>query len=81
MAEGSDRGSRSAERTTCGTEAAQGSSAIGGDSDIIVCMAGGIAHAFYGAIPPHITEEVWRILDDRLKETVQRFMERFGVVV
>ncbi len=53
---------------------------IGGDSDTIACMAGGIDHAFYGAIPPHITEEVWRRLDDRLTGIVQRFMERFEVV-
>ncbi len=41
-------------------------------------MAGEIAHAFYRDIPPHITEEVWRVLDDRLKGIVQRFTERFG---
>ena len=54
---------------------------IGGDSDTIACMGGGIAHAFYKAIPPQITEEVLKVLDDRLKGITQKFMGRYGVMV
>jgi len=30
---------------------------IGGDSDTIACIAGGIAQAYYGEIPGHIVDK------------------------
>jgi ADP-ribosylglycohydrolase len=51
---------------------------LGGDSDTIACMAGGIAQAYYGGVPAAIEEQVFTILDDRLARVVQRFRERFG---
>ncbi len=50
---------------------------IGGDSDTIACIAGGIAHAFYREIPPHIIEKVFEILDDRLRSITEQFMEQY----
>lgn len=50
---------------------------IGGDSDTIGCITGGIAQGFYGGVPAHITEPVMERLDQRLSETVREFMERF----
>ena len=35
---------------------------LGGDSDTLACITGGIAHAFYGGLPEHISETVYRIL-------------------
>lgn len=40
---------------------------IGGDSDTIACIAGGIAEAFYGVLPENIMRGVLLILDDRLR--------------
>ena len=51
---------------------------IGGDSDTIACMAGGIAHAFYGEVPDAIQQEVYARLDEPLREIVFRFCEKFG---
>lgn len=51
---------------------------IGGDSDTIACMAGGIAEAFYGPVPKGIEEEVLARLDERLSLVVIEFAQRFG---
>ena len=50
---------------------------IGGDSDTIACMAGGIAQAYYKLIPAEITEKVYAILDERLRGIVFEFLERY----
>ena len=46
---------------------------IGGDSDTIACMAGGIAQAFYKAIPQFIKSKVNQVLDERLNGVVREF--------
>ncbi len=51
---------------------------IGGDSDTIACMAGGIAHAFYGAVPENIKREMYARLDEPLIEITFQFCEKFG---
>jgi len=50
---------------------------LGGDADTLACITGGIAQAFYGSVPPHIQEMVYRILDTRLGNITKAFMERF----
>ena len=50
---------------------------IGGDSDTIACITGGIAQAFYGGVPDEIREKVLRILDARLSEVVHQFMDKY----
>ena len=50
---------------------------IGGDSDTIACMAGGIAHAFYGPLPDHIKREMYARLDEPLTEVVFHFCEKY----
>lgn len=50
---------------------------IGGDSDTIACITGGIAHAFYGGVPEHIERGVMARLDDGLAGVVDEFMRRF----
>ena len=37
---------------------------IGGDSDTIACMAGGIAQAYYGGVPEGIAGRVYEALDE-----------------
>lgn len=45
---------------------------IGGDSDTIACIAGGIAEAFYG-LPVDLQEEAMDRLDGELRAQVRRF--------
>jgi ADP-ribosylglycohydrolase len=50
---------------------------IGGDSDTIACMAGGIAQAFYGGIPQEIEDKVRSVLAQRLNKVLAEFMARY----
>ncbi len=52
---------------------------IGGDSDTIACITGGIAHAYYGPIPEIIKKECFSRLDKNLKAITIEFMNRFSV--
>src|SRR3954464_4694928 len=51
---------------------------LGGDSDTLACMAGGIAQAFYGGVPGAIALRVHEILDDHLGGMTREFAETFG---
>jgi ADP-ribosylglycohydrolase len=46
---------------------------LGGDSDTIACMAGGIAEAYYGGVPAEIVTRARSILDERLNRIVEKF--------
>jgi ADP-ribosylglycohydrolase len=46
---------------------------LGGDSDTLACMAGGIAQAYYRAIPDYIIKEVKNRLDRELLKVVEQF--------
>jgi ADP-ribosylglycohydrolase len=50
---------------------------LGGDSDTLACITGGIAQAFYGGVPEFIQTNVYAVLDDRLGTITKKFMERF----
>ncbi|MEW6117161.1 MAG: ADP-ribosylglycohydrolase family protein [Nitrospirota bacterium] len=52
---------------------------IGGDSDTIACITGGIAQAYYKIIPQHIIEKVRDILTPDLLKVVDHFNERFNL--
>ena len=47
---------------------------LGGDSDTIACITGGIAQAFYGDVPDLIEKKVYEILDEPLKKVTKAFM-------
>jgi len=49
---------------------------IGGDSDTIACMAGGIAQAYYGGVPKEIEYETLARLDERLSMVTLEFKEK-----
>lgn len=51
---------------------------LGGDSDTLACIAGGIAQAYYGGVPEAIQDKVYAILDDRLGGMVRGFMARLS---
>jgi len=50
---------------------------IGGDSDTIACITGGIAEAFYQVIPKHIINNVISILPDELLTIVNDFSLKY----
>lgn len=52
---------------------------LGGDSDTLACMTGGIGHAYYKQVPDHITEKVRQLLDADLLAIVDEFNERYGL--
>ncbi|HTS52360.1 MAG TPA: ADP-ribosylglycohydrolase family protein [Burkholderiales bacterium] len=52
---------------------------LGGDSDTLACIAGAIAHAFYGEVPVHIVSSVREILAPELWSITERFCARFGI--
>lgn len=51
---------------------------IGGDSDTIACMTGGVAEAFYGEVPEEIAREVFARLDEKLADVTRRFLRTVG---
>ena len=50
---------------------------IGGDSDTIACMAGGIAEAYYKNIPDEIVSKAYGYLDGSSKRLIKDFRETF----
>ncbi|MCJ7529398.1 MAG: ADP-ribosylglycohydrolase family protein [Anaerolineales bacterium] len=50
---------------------------LGGDSDTLACITGGMAQAFYGGVPANIAEKVLKILDDDLRQVTIQFMEKY----
>lgn len=48
---------------------------MGGDSDTLACIAGGIADAFYGGVPDSILQKTMELLDDDLRSTTSAFMQ------
>ena len=49
---------------------------LGGDSDTLACITGGIAQAFYG-VPPAIADRAMSILDEDLRGVTARFMSSY----
>ena len=52
---------------------------LGGDSDTMACVAGGIAQAFYKEIPPAIVSGVRPRLPDEFLHIVDAFNARYGL--
>jgi ADP-ribosylglycohydrolase len=50
---------------------------LGGDSDTIACITGGIAEAFYGGVPEVIATEALSRLDHKLRGVVEEFAARY----
>ena len=53
---------------------------LGGDSDTLACITGGIAEAFYGEIPPHIRRKVKKLLPSDLWQITESFCRTFCVL-
>jgi ADP-ribosylglycohydrolase len=52
---------------------------LGGDSDTLACIAGGIAEAYYGFVSPLIHSKVKECLTEELWEITARFCQRYGL--
>jgi ADP-ribosylglycohydrolase len=52
---------------------------IGGDSDTIACITGGIAHAFYGKVPEAIAQEALSRLDELIHGVTMKFISKYGI--
>ena len=50
---------------------------IGGDSDTIACMTGGIAEAYYKKIPDEIVTTVMDMLPQQMIEVIEEFSTRY----
>jgi ADP-ribosylglycohydrolase len=50
---------------------------LGGDSDTLACITGGIAEAFYGGVPASIATKVFDRLNPHLRQIVNQFDRRF----
>ena len=49
---------------------------LGGDSDTLACITGGIAEAFYKEMPQPIVEEVWQRLPDDFKDVLRKMEQQ-----
>jgi ADP-ribosylglycohydrolase len=50
---------------------------LGGDTDTLACITGGIAQTFYGGVSKQIEDKVYRILDEHLRAITQEFMDKY----
>lgn len=64
--------------SSCFEDAIRNAISLGGDSDTLACISGGIAEAFYQDIPLGILYEVHRRLTPHLWECSCRFYRRYG---
>ena len=60
-------------------DAVRKAASLGGDSDTLACMTGGIAQAYYGEIPQYIVIESKKRLDTDLWRIVELFNGKFGL--
>ena len=52
---------------------------LGGDSDTLTCITGGIAEAFYGGVPQDISEKALSYLPKEMREVVEEFRTRYDL--
>jgi len=59
-------------------DAVRNAVSLGGDSDTLACITGGIAEAFYGSVPEEIRAQVQQCLTPELWEVIVAFRRKFG---
>jgi ADP-ribosylglycohydrolase len=50
---------------------------LGGDSDTLACIAGGLAEAFYGGVPEAIETRVLELLPEEIRIVIRQFQEEY----
>lgn len=63
--------------STSWEDAVRNAVSLGGDSDTLACIAGGVAEAWYGEVPADVQQQVTRLLPQELLDILQRFRARF----
>ena len=51
---------------------------LGGDSDTLACITGGIAEAFYKEIPEEIVRQMWQLLPECFRLILEEMQTKFG---
>jgi ADP-ribosylglycohydrolase len=59
-------------------DAVRNAVSLGGDSDTLACITGGIAEAFYGSVPKKIHEYVRQSLPPDLWKITEAFCKKYG---
>jgi ADP-ribosylglycohydrolase len=59
-------------------DAVRNAVSLGGDSDTLACITGGMAEAFYGNVPDEIRAAVEGILPPELRDVTKLFYEKYG---
>jgi ADP-ribosylglycohydrolase len=54
---------------------------LGGDSDTLACITGGIAQAYFGEVPHFICSKVKDLLPEELWKITEEFCERFRIKI
>jgi ADP-ribosylglycohydrolase len=62
-------------------DAVRNAISLGGDSDTLACIAGAIAEAFYGGVPPAVAERAMGYLPADLREITEQFVQKYPVIV
>jgi len=52
---------------------------LGGDSDTLACMAGGIAQAYYGGVPQDIVLNIRNRLPEEFLSIIDEFNDKYGL--
>jgi ADP-ribosylglycohydrolase len=52
---------------------------LGGDSDTMACIAGGIAQAFYTTIPQEIIDQTLSIIPEEFSIVIDKFNTRYNI--
>lgn len=60
-------------------DAVRNAISLGGDSDTLACITGGIAEAYYGPVAPPIRNKVQECLTDDLWQITVQFCRRYGL--
>lgn len=58
-------------------DAVRNAVSLGGDSDTLACITGGMAEAFYGSVPDEIKRKVMDLLTPDLRAVAESFCERY----
>jgi ADP-ribosylglycohydrolase len=58
-------------------DAVRNAISLGGDSDTLACITGGIAEAFYGGVPERVQAKVRKVLPPELWATTEKFCEKY----
>jgi ADP-ribosylglycohydrolase len=60
-------------------DAVRNAVSLGGDSDTLACITGGIAEAFYGDVPSEIRVKVMECLSPDLWDITDKFSTKYGI--